>query len=427
MATGSDRDAAVLAAVDDAAVLGRLVDLVSIPSVGGSPAEAEVSLRCADWLADLGLALDLWPLPLAELRADPQYPGEEVDRAEAWGLVGVGADDRADAAADQPSALVLQGHLDVVPPGEVGAWHHDPYAGLVADGRVVGRGACDMKGGVAALLGAVAAVRHSRVPLRRAFAVHLVVGEEDGGLGAFATLRRGHRGDACIIPEPTDLTLVTANAGALGFRIEVPGLATHGSTRYAGVSAVEGYVRIHHALARLERTRNETVEPLLRDLPIPYPLSVGVVRAGEWASSVPDLLVAEGRYGLRIEEEPDLARAELEGAVEAAVAGSSFWAEHPPRVRWTGGQFRGGHLPSGHVLRDLVGRAHADVTGSGHPVEAGAPYGSDLRLYAAAGVPTLHYGPGDVRRAHGPDESVPVDQVLTAARTLALCLVRACG
>ena len=88
-----------------------------------------------------------------------------------------------------------------------------------------------MKAGVAAMLAAAAAVRASGVRLARPFALHLVIGEEDGGLGAFATLQRGHRGDACVIPEPTDLRLVTANAGALSFRIEVPGLATHGSTR----------------------------------------------------------------------------------------------------------------------------------------------------------------------------------------------------
>lgn len=410
---------AVLAAIDDREVLATLETLVSMPSEGGTAAEAEISRHAANQLAELRLDVDLWPLDLEELRGAEAYPGEEVERIEAWGVVGT-------STANGEPALILEGHLDVVPPGDLAAWSGDPYAARIADGSVLGRGTCDMKGGVAAILGAVSAIRRSGVPLASPYAVHLVIAEEDGGLGAFATLRRGHRGAACVIPEPTNLQLVTANAGALGFRIEVPGLATHGSTRYAGSSALDSYLPIHRALQQLERRRNAAPESLMRDYPIPYPLLVGRLVAGGWSSSVPDRLVADGRYGLRIEEDPQSARAQLEAAVADAAAGDAFLREHSPRVSWPGGQFRGGHLPSGHVLRDLVGQAHADVTSGPRPQELGAPYGSDLRLYAGEGIPTLHYGPGDVRLAHGPDESVLIDQLSIATRVLALTLLRAC-
>ena len=85
-------------------------------------------------------------------------------------------------------------------------------------------------------------------------------------------------------------------------------------------------------------------------------------------------------------------------------------------VTWSGGQFAGGRLPAGHPLRELVRAAHADVTGATGSRERGAPYGSDLRLYAGAGIPTLHYGPGDVALAHGPDEAVDLDEVVTVTR-----------
>ena len=139
---------------------------------------------------------------------------------------------------EERPTLILQGHVDVVPPGDHSRWTGSPFAPAVRNGRVVGRGACDMKGGVAAILAAVEAVIGQGGEVAP-FAVHLVVGEEDGGLGAYATLARGHTGDACVIPEPTDLRLVTANAGSLTFRIEVPGQATHGSTRYEGHSAID--------------------------------------------------------------------------------------------------------------------------------------------------------------------------------------------
>jgi acetylornithine deacetylase len=419
--TGPEAD--TLALVDDGAAVATLQELLAVPSVGGSAAEVEIQALLARRLADLGHEVDHWPLDLAALRAHPDHPGEEVDRAEAWGLVSTtGGRD----GEDPVPALVLQAHVDVVPPGDRAAWSSDPFTPVVDGDDLVARGSNDMKGGLAAVLAAAAAVRAGGVPLVRPFAVHCVVGEEDGGLGAFGTLQRGHRGAVCIIPEPTSLDLVTANAGALTFRIEVPGLATHGSTSYAGVSAIDGYLGLHRALAALQDRRNADPEPLLRHLPLAYPLSVGRLNAGDWPSSVPDLLVAEGRYGLRVEEDPAAARAELEAAVTEAAGADPFLRDHPPVVTWPGGQFAGGHLPSGHVLRDVVGLAHTAVTGDRTPPERGAPYGSDLRLYAAAGIPTLHYGPGDIRTAHGPDERVPVPEVLTCARVLALAILRSC-
>ena len=138
----------------------------------------------------------------------------------------------------------------------------------------------------------------------RRLALHSVVSEEDGGLGAFATLRRGHRGEVAVITEPTSGRLVTANAGALTFRIEVAGRAAHGSTRQEGVSALEAFWPVHLALRELEARRNADRHPLFGDNPLPYGISVGTVRSGDWASSVPDLLVAEGRMGVRLEEDP---------------------------------------------------------------------------------------------------------------------------
>lgn len=398
-------------------VVATLHELVAVPSVGGSDEEVQIQHQLADRLSDLGLEVDLWPIDLDAMRAHPDYPGDEAHRGEAYGLV---ATNRPGAVAE----TILQGHADVVPMGDPRPWRSAPFAPEFRDGSLIGRGACDMKGGIAAILGAVAATRdhHDDLP---AFAVHLVIGEEDGGLGAFATLQRGHTGRSCIIPEPTSLRAVTANAGALTFRIEVPGQATHGSTRYVGSSALDSYVGIHLALAELERRRNVHPEPLVADLPIPYPLSVGRVRSGDWPSSVPDLLVAEGRYGLRIDEDPADARVALEAAVREAADREPYPRDHPPRVTWPGGQYRGGRLPAGDGLLGRVGAAHTAVTGDPIGPERGAPWGSDLRLYAGAGIPTLHYGPGDVRLAHGPNESVPVSEVLTASRVLARLLTTA--
>ena len=249
------------------------------------------------------------------------------------------------------------------------------------------------------------------------------MGEEDGGLGAFATLRRGHTGEAVVITEPTAGRLLTANAGALTFRLEVPGRATHGSTRLEGQSALESFMPLHQALRDLEASRNADPDPLFAGNPLPYAITVGTVRAGDWASSVPDLLVAEGRLGVRLGESTRAAAAELERAVAVAAAADPWLAEHPPRVTWPGGRFASGRLPEGHPLAAEVSDA---VVASGAPAPgvAAAPYGSDLRLYAAAGIPTLQYGPGDVRLAHSTGESVPLDELVAVARALVVLAVR---
>jgi acetylornithine deacetylase len=417
----SEVEASALAAVDEAAIGRLLLELLAVPSVTGTAAESEIQHVLARRLERLDLDVDLWSMNLPELHAHPRFPGSEAPRTEAWGLVG-----GTRPQGDGPT-LILQGHVDVVPSGDLAQWDGDPFRPRITGDVVHARGACDMKAGMVAILAALAAIRQAGARLRGQVAAHFVVSEEDGGLGAFGTLQRGHTGDACIITEPTSGALMTANAGALTFRIEVPGRATHGSTRYVGVSAIDAYLPIHRALAHLEARRNTDADPLMSAYPIPYPLSVGTVRSGDWASSVPDLLVAEGRLGVRLGEDPDRARSELEACVAEACAADPWLRSRPARVTWPGGQFASGRLPAGHPLATLVGDAHADVTNGPRPSERGAPYGSDLRLYSAADIPTLQYGPGDVRLAHGPQEQVRVSEIVTVTRALVLAALRTVG
>ncbi len=421
MADLTAAEAHVLSAVDQAWVLARLCDLVAVPSVGGSAAECEVQHLVGDWLEELDCAVDRWPIDLAAVATDPDAPGQEVVRTEAWGVVGT-----APAAEEGLPALVLAGHTDVVPPGDRSLWPGDPFTPRVCDGAVHGRGACDMKAGVVAALAALAAVRTAGVRLARPVAVHAVVGEEDGGLGAWATLQRGHRGEVCVIPEPTAGAVVTANAGGLTFRLEVTGHAAHAAHRDRGVSAVVLFERVHAGLRAFEAERQAGADPRFGGDPHPYGINIGRVVAGDWASSVPDRLVADGRYGVRLGEDVAAARAALEARLAEVCAADPWLADHSVRLTWTGGAFACGSLPDGHPLLPAVQRAVAD-TGAGVPPERAIPAGSDLRLYAAAGVPTLHYGPGDLHLAHGPLERVPLDELVTAARALALLTLRTCG
>ncbi|MFI5909280.1 ArgE/DapE family deacylase [Dactylosporangium sp. NPDC051541] len=388
-----------------------LTDLIRIPSVGGTAAESEIVHHVADRLRAEGVELDLWPIPVAELAARPDFPGMEVERNEAWGLVA-----RLPGADPGAPSLMLNGHLDVVPPGDPATWTASPWSGELRDGHVYGRGACDMKGGFVSALSAFLAIHRTGTRPAGDLLLAAVVGEEDGGLGTFATLERGWRADACVITEPTALDVLAANGGALTFRLRVPGLAAHACARTSGVSAVEKFQIIFPVLRALEATRNRTVDPMMRRWDIAYPLEIGTVRAGDWASTVPDLLVAEGRFGVALDEPVERARTEFEATVAQACAEDPWLKEHPVTVEWWGGQFASGRCPDGTDLVRRVVRTHV-ATGGAEPAVVGAPYGSDLRLLTGRGVPAVQFGPG-VGYGHCPDERVSLDQVHACAETL---------
>ncbi len=404
------------------AVVGELAELVKVPSISGSSAENDIQAVLAARLDGFGAEVDHWPIPLTGTLAAEDFPGVEVDRDEAWGLVG-----RIAGRGDGPS-LMLNSHVDVVPAGNLAAWPAGgPFEGAIDALDVHGRGACDMKGGLVAAIWAAQALSALRVPLRGEVLLACVVGEEDGGLGTFATLARGWRADACVIGEPTSLDLVPANAGALTFRLTVPGLGAHGSRRTAGVSAVEKFLPVFAALRDLETRRNLMPDPLMNRWEVPYPIEVGQLHAGDWASSVPDLLVAEGRYGVRLDETAPAARAEFEAAVATVCAADPWLADHPVQVVWWGGQFDSARSVRPEALMAQLGAAHA-AAGGGLQQTWAAPYGSDLRLISGtADIPTVQYGPGDVTLAHGPGERVPIADVLRAAGTLAVLAVEYCG
>jgi acetylornithine deacetylase len=418
-------NAATPVAIDEDALIADLADLVSIPSVSGSPAEVEIQRHLAErWRSD-GLLVDEWDIDVEAITRDPEFPGMEVPRTSAVGLTAMLSGDGTGPT------LMLNGHTDVVPPGDIDAWSGDPFRPrmfeVAGHESLVGRGACDMKAGVAAMWTAVRAVKAAGIPLRGNVIMAAVSGEEDGGLGTFSLLRHGVTADMCVITEPTDLDIIPANAGALTFRLTVRGLATHASRRTEGVSVIEKFVPILVALQALEERRNIDVDPLMRRWPVAYPLSIGTIRAGDWPSSVPDLLTAEGRLGVAIDETVEAARADLEASVAAACAKDPWLAAHPVEVTWWGGQFSSGRTPLDAAVLTAAASAHRELLGA-DPEVYGGPYGSDLRLLMGlGGIPTVQYGPGAAHAAHGPDEWVPLPEVISAARVLARLIVDVCG
>jgi acetylornithine deacetylase len=402
--------------LDAGAVAATASELVRVPSVTGE--ERAVLQRAAALAEGLGLHARLVEHDLDALRAHPDHPGEEAPRTDLYGLV-VTVPGGARRGGGAPGRLALCGHVDVVAAGAE-PWSSgggDPFSGAVAGGSVHGRGSADMKGGVAAALHALAAAGPSA---RSETVLHVVASEEDGGLGAFAALVDDAAYDGCVIPEPTGFDVVCAHAGALTFTGVVHGRAAHAAERLRGVSAIDRYLSIHTALAQLEARLNDQVDhPLMRELTLPYPLVVGRLDAGEWSSSVPDRLTFEGRAPVRVGEEVAVARAAVEAAVRAGTPDDGLLVE----LAWTGGQFASAQTDLDGSLATLARTVVAAELG--RPARAaGVPWGADMRLWCAAGVPTVMLGTHGIDVAHAVDEHVAVADLGTLARILAGVVTR---
>ena len=403
---------------DDAVRL--LQELVRVPSTTG--AEGAVQEKVEHAFRGRGLEVDVWGATRDEAEPYRDHVGEQETYENRPNVTGI----RRGRGGGQ--SLLLNAHMDTVAPGDPEAWGHHPLGGEIVGDRLYGRGSCDMKGGLVTHLAALDALEAAGVELAGDVTVAATVGEENGGLGALSTVLRGYRADAALITEPTRLRLVPAQGGSLVFRLIVPGRSAHAAVRDEGVSALEKFVPLFEALRELERERNTTLRhPLYDHLENKAPINVGVVRAGNWASTVPEGLVAEGRAGLIPGEEVDTFKKQVTERLLDVANRDPYLREHPPVLEWFGGQFAPAEVPSDAPICEAVKRAHVLATGE-EPIVEGVPYGADMRLFIRFGeTPCVMYGAGDVRDAHAPDEHISIPDLVTATKTVALLLAGWCG
>lgn len=418
----AERVRRIVAAVDGKRedLVGLIQELVRVPSVTGE--EAAVQAVVAAHMRGAGLETDVWEPDPADLAPYADHVGLFESFAGRPNVVGTL---RGHAGG---RSLILNAHIDTVEPGDPDRWTHPPFGAEVVDGQLYGRGACDMKAGLATHLVALATVRAAGYAPRGNVVIQSVIAEEDGGAGALAAVLRGYRADAAIITEPTGLALVPAQGGSLVFRLHVPGRSAHAAVRDEGVSAVEKFALLHRVLLDFEARRNAAIDhPLYADIANKVPINIGTLQAGKWPSSVPEFLIAEGRAGLVPGEDLDAFRAELIAEIDRAADADPFLREHRPRVEWFSGQFAPAEIPVDSPLAELVLGAHLAVTGQAPPIDA-ATYGADMRHFLLFGdTPCLMYGAGDVRLAHYTDEHIPLEDVVTATKTIAVAIADWCG
>jgi acetylornithine deacetylase len=422
MANGADNYEVIAEAVGTLRpeIVAALQELVRIPSQTGREGPAQDAV--AQLMRAHELDVDIWEPDVTLLEPYAESVTLGGDFAGRPNVVG------AYRGSEGGRSLILNGHIDTVEVGDPAAWSRDPLGGDVSGGRIYGRGACDMKGGIVANLFALRALRLAGLHPTGDIFVQSTISEEDGGAGALAAVLRGYIADGALISEPTNLAIVTAQGGALMFRLEVRGLSAHACVRDQGVSAVEKFAYLHQGLLEFETRRSaEITHPLYAGMRIKAPINVGVVRGGTWASSVPESLIAEGRAGLVPGEELTTFKTELAAEIARLADADPWLREHPPEVTWLNGQFAPAGIPADSPLVDALCLAWQVSTTSTARIEA-VTYGADMRHFVImGGVPCVMFGAGDVRLAHAPDESIPIDDLLTAIATTAVFIANWCG
>jgi len=375
-------------------------------------------------LRELGLEVDILPSYFSELREHPSFGDDGFSPDSRINVVG-----RWRGNSSGPGrSLILNGHVDVVPPGDLSLWNGSPWSGDIRAGRLYGRGACDMKAGLCAGIFALEVLQRLGYKPAADVLLESVIGEESGGIGTLTTILKGYRADGAILLEPTRLELSPVQSGALTFRLTVPGRAVHAAMKPHGVSAIEKFALCLQAVNQLEVDRHQFFShPLFEDSRNIAPINIGTVRGGEWHSTVPEEVIAEGRMGVLPGETNEAARLALQAAIQRAAAEDEWLGQHPPRLEWFEGQFESAETPADHPLVSALSAAHCAVTGD-QPVLRGVTYGSDMRLFINhAHIPASHYGPGDVSLAHAVNENVPLDEVFAVTRVIAYMVTQWCG
>lgn len=397
-----------------------LARLVRFPSTQGQTNLIQEFL--AEYLKrSLNLDVRLEPIDKAALQHAPGFSPVE------WSYSGlVNCVSIVPGTDGDHRSLILNGHVDVVPPGLAQHWSHDPWGGMVDGGRLYGRGAADMKGGLAAIIFAVAAVRSSGLDLRGDVVIHSVIDEEASGNGTASLLHQGYRGSAAIVPEPLGPGVVVAHPGVLWVRLSVQGRAAHAQSTSSGVNAIDKAMFLIGGLRELESEWNSPryLPPEYLEIDHPINFNMGVIRGGEWPSTVPDSCIIEVRIGVPPTLSLELAKRAVESRIQERATQDPWLRASPPDVAWFGIQAEPTDYRVDHQLYALLAANHHSVTGE-RLVNTVVTATMDSRFFDLYGIPALTYGPigGNI---HSADEWIDLASLRSYTAVLAGLLVDWC-
>ncbi len=402
-------------------------DLVKIPSITGE--EKDIQQFLHKKLKSLGMESELVYPDIKKLR-------NHEDFFETTSFTKYGYEQRPNVFASvkgegKGPSMCLSGHVDVVSAEPLETWTKDPWGGEVEGNYIYGRGAGDMKAGVAALLIVVEALRETNIILNGDLFVETTIEEEDGGVGGNLYLRMiKPKPDAAIIPEPSNYVIGLASAGVMYFRVTVPGLTAHAATAHFGENAILKTLPILNALKDLNETRQRTIRyPLVEQHSImksrATTINIGVINAGDWPSTVPGTCTIECRVGWPPGESRETVISQIETAVFEATTTDPWLKEHKPLIEWFGWRARPHEQDRNDPLVKMIAHHSLNITNA-EPSFSGGSAGLDTRYFVHHGTPAVVYGPW-AERIHSFDERVTIDSTINVAKVIAATTLDWCG
>ncbi len=371
-------------------------------------------------LRGLGFEIDTWEVAPADLQdglgfgiiRDRDLSGMPVVVGKRQGIGG-------------GKSLILNGHYDVVDPGDYASWSSDPFVPVAGDGKLYGRGACDMKGGIAAMIAAVEVILRGRVRLKGDLLVESVPDEEGSLMGTLSCCQKGYRADAAIIPEPTNFNTMVAMRGYLAGKITIPGRAGHAEmthphwTQGGAVNAIAKAAKVLQAMEELNaewRIRPDTRHKLLD----PNHIEPTVIRGGRWAISFPDKVEIE--FTSNFIPKTEYIQQEIAEKLAAVAATDSWLKQNPPSLEcaWA----YGAEISETDPIALLLMEAARDQGVASVPSGFGSLTDA-VHLINYAKVPTVSIGPS-IQTAHAVNEFIEIGDLLTLAQILALAILRWC-
>lgn len=387
----------VFAQIDEEKLFCIVNDLIRIPSHSGTPGqEREVSRFVEDLLRRWGFEVIL----------------QEVQDSRSNVIAKAGGH-------DEGKSLALNGHLDTVPPGRD---MKDPYRPEIKDGRLHGRGSCDMKGAVAAMMYTLYLLKECDIGLRGDLYFTSVVGEETGGIGTRFLVRDGFRPDFAVVGEPTNLNLVTSHKGVEQIEIRVRGRAAHASMPDHGVNAIAA---VSDFIQRLEKELVPELRKRSQEQVGPATLSFGVIQGGEKVNMVPDFCSLQiDRRWVKTERLPQVV-SEVESILERVCEKDPALSAELVSLHPADGYFGPFAISENH---ELITFAKQALNLAGRPSKICGMQGwTDAATFMHAGIPAALLGPGSVAQAHTSGEYVELSQLVDATKCYLALTKTICG
>ncbi len=402
-------------------ITAYLQKLISFQSVTGQ--EGEIQAFAAQHMKELGLEVDVFEPDVDRLRSYPGFLEPDLPFDGRPNVVGTWK------GTGGGKSILLNGHVDTVPLEPLSEWKTGPLAGVITDGKIVGRGASDMKSGVAAMTMAVKILKQMGVQLKGDVILEYVVDEERTGLGTLACVDRGYIADAGICCETSDLNLMPACIGRMWFTINLKGKPTGIATRWEGVSSIEKAYKIIQTVDDLEKIRFQDLHhPLYPDNRGALPCAVTMIKAGTFPSTAPEDAVMRGSLGLMPYEDPEQTKQQLIDQVNLVCQADPWLRDHPPFITTEGGYVAAGaEIPGDHPIMQVMKEAYQTAIGKPAPI-SGRMGAADTRFLIRSGnTPTVIFGPGVTAEMHAMNENVPVDYLIAATKVIALTIFHWCN